>query len=295
MGESGETWAGHVTAEVGVMRSALLQMPGIIHGFSTREGGVSPAPFDSLNLGESVGDLPANVAENQRRWLSILTGDDSAAQKWQLATARQVHGAAVLQVPAPETGRFVGGDADALITDQPGWMVGVKTADCVPILLLGWTRATQGTEAHPVVAAVHAGWRGTTLRIVQETCHQMLEQFGVERSSIRAVVGPAIGPEAYPVGQEVVTALERALEGAPGQTVGVVLEPGAFAGQAVARVDLPEANRRLLLEMGVPAEQITVLNVCVWSDAQRFFSHRRDSGVTGRMLSCIGILPLKSR
>lgn len=259
----------------------------VVHGFSTRLGGVSVPPFQSLNLGEAVGDRPEAVRENHRR-LSVAMG----APEIQFAMVKQVHGdvcfclddSVDLAAYPLTAGGYLLGDADALISNRPEVVVGVRTADCVPILLAG-----ADDNRRPVVAAVHAGWRGTVLNIVSKTVQLMRDRFAVQPESLRAVVGPCISGPTYPVGQEVVDGLERVLADAPGGTEGVVLPSLPDFPNAVARVALAEANRRLLREAGLSSAQIEVMDVCVVKEASLFFSHRRDHGNTGRMLNFIGL------
>jgi len=238
------------------LTSDLLSRAGVVHGFSTRGGGISVAPWDSLNLGGSVGDDPAAVEENLVR-LARAAGIARAAFR----SAVQVHGDRVLVVgegphdPAEE--------ADALLAAAPGVAVAVKTADCVPILL--FDRATGAA------AAVHAGWRGTAAAIARRAVEALSGQGGGPHS-ILAAVGPAIGPCCYEVSPEL--AERFAARHAEGVVRG-------------RQLDLAEANRRLLLEAGVPAAQIEVLGRCTACEPARFFSHRRDAGRTGRHLSFV--------
>lgn len=265
------------------LTASILNHPPLVHGFSTRHGGVSPMPFDSLNLGGQVGDDPARVAENQRRFQEAL-----GVPTFQCATLRQVHGRGVARVSAHASGavQVAEEEGDALVTDVPGWLVGVRTADCVPLLMCG-----TGSQGQQVVAAVHAGWRGTTLRIVESTLEVMVQHYGVSLESVRAAIGPSIEGPQYPVGQDVLTALTLALEHDPVSLDAVILPPGPFEGQAVARVALKEANRRMLLRAGVLPAQVEVLPGCTVLEPTLFFSHRRDAGRTGRMLNVIGIYP----
>ncbi|MFM7200035.1 MAG: peptidoglycan editing factor PgeF [Myxococcota bacterium] len=263
------------------LTASILNHPQLVHGFSTRNGGVSPVPFDSLNLGGQVGDDPARVADNQRRFQEAL-----GVPTFQCATVKQVHGKGVVRVSAGSTGavEVAEEEGDALVTDVPGWLVGVRTADCVPLLLCG-----TGSQGQPVVAAVHAGWRGTTLCIVEKTLEVMVQHYGISLESVRAAIGPSIEGPQYPVGQDVLTALRLALGHDPVELDGVILPPGPFEGQAVARVALKEANRRMLLRAGVLPSQVEVLPGCTVLESGLFFSHRRDAGRTGRMLNVIGI------
>lgn len=239
-----------------LVTSDLLARAGVVHGFSTREGGVSAAPWASLNLGGSVGDDPAAVEENLLR----LAGA-AGIRRGAFRGAVQVHGDRVLEVgqgphdPATE--------ADALLTGTPGLAVAVKTADCVPILLF---------DRHTgAAAAVHAGWRGTAAGIVRRAVLALAAR-GSDPAHVLAAIGPAIGRCCYVVSPEL------AADFAARHPEGVV------QGR---HLDLPEANRRLLREAGVPDEQIDVLHRCTSCEGRLFFSHRRDAGRTGRHLSFV--------
>lgn len=259
------------------LTARTLQQPGVVHGFSTRLGGVSEAPFAQLNLGGQVGDDPSRVAENLRLFQVAL-----GVPRFSCATLTQVHGRVVACVDGKRP--WLGGEGDALVTDVPGWLVGVRTADCVPVLLSG-----KGERGQPVVAAIHAGWRGTTLCIVEATLDVMAERYGVDPGSVWAAIGPSIEGPQYPVGQDVVLALQAALQTSPEALEEVILPPGPFEGRAVARVALKQANRWMLVRAGVPKEQVELLPACTVLDEAHFFSHRRDAGRTGRMLNVIGI------
>lgn len=235
--------------------SALLRREGFLHGFSTRRGGVSAAPFDSLNLGGSVGDDPAAVEENLRRLAA-----EAGFERGGFRAVLQVHGDRV--VTADERPIPAGTEADALVSRTPGIAVAVKTADCVPILI--------ASAATGSVAAVHAGWRGTDAAIVQRA----VESLGLPPSELVAAVGPAIGACCYEVSEE----LAARFAARHGSASGVV------RGR---HLDLPAANRALLLEAGLRPEAIDVLDACTACDAERFFSHRRDRGNTGRHLSFV--------
>lgn len=236
-----------------LVRSSLLaRFP---HGFTTRQGGASPAPWDSLNLGGAVGDDPERVAENWRR-LERTTG-------LAFARVRQVHGARVLRAEAP--GAPVE-EADAVWTTTPGVAACVSVADCVPVLL-----ADPGTGA---VAAVHAGWRGTVARIVAEAVAVLHREAGAAPSRLLAAIGPSIGPCCYEVSPELAARFRA--------EIGPVT-----SGDAAPRLDLWESNRRILVAAGVAPERIERLGRCTSCERDLFFSHRRDAGRTGRQMAFI--------
>jgi len=220
---------------------------------TTRAGGVSLAPYASLNLGAHVGDDPARVAENRARLRRLLP----AEPRW----LNQVHGSAVVDAAA------VAGlpDADAAFSRKPGAVCVVMTADCLPVLLCD--------RAGTVVAAAHAGWRGLHGGVVEATVAAM----GVAPGELIAWLGPAIGPQAFEVGGEV----RAAFVAADGRAE-AAFRPAAQAGKWLA--DLYLLARQRLAALGVSA--VHGGDCCTVGEADRFFSYRRD-GVTGRMASLI--------
>lgn len=250
--------------------SPLLEQAGIPHAFSTRIGGVSPPPFDSLNLGtvggSDVQDDLTNIRENYRR-LRAAIGCGERDRCW----VHQVHGAEVCAIRPGEA--FESGvKADALVTTDAGRVLSVKYADCVPILLA--TKDGRG------VAAVHAGWRGVVAGVVPAAVKRLGEVTGASVDDVIAAVGPCIGVEHFEVGAEVVAAFREAF---PGVTGLIRLREGEKA-----HVDLAEAVRRQLLGVGVREGNLDTTDRCTVRDRGEFFSHRRDRGVTGRMAAIIG-------
>jgi YfiH family protein len=229
------------------------------HAFPTRAGGVSSGVFASLNTSVSVGDSSAAVAANLERLARALRVEPGG-----VATASQVHGDVVLEAEAGGAR----GEADALWTRRPGVAVGVRTADCLPILLEDAERG--------LVAAVHAGWRGVVSEIVVRAVEQ-LERAGARRDALRVAIGPAIQRCCFEVDGDLPTRFERAF-GAE-----VVAE---VPGKPKRHVDLALAAQRSLERAGVRREFIDRLPHCTVCDG-RFFSHRRDRGQTGRHLSLI--------
>ncbi len=234
------------------------------HGFSVRSGGVSEGPWASLNLGFSVGDEPRHVVENLGR-LAAAAGVGPGG----IVTVSQVHGDVLLRAgaPPPEPGAAPIGEADAVWTDQKGVAVGIRTADCVPILLVD--------EAQGRVAAIHSGWRGTELRIAQRAVEAFVDR-GSHPKQLLAAIGPSIQACCYEVSEELAHRFES-----------------SFGADAVRRsdgrphLDLAFAVRETLKTSGVPAENIDVFSHCTACDPERFFSHRRDRGITGRHLSFV--------
>lgn len=227
---------------------------------TTKRGGISPAPFESLNLGRNTADNPKHVDENTRRLCQLLD-----IKPEQLAGSEQVHGTAILHVLSP--GFSYG--YDALVTKELGVYLCIFTADCFPVLLCD----TQ-TMA---VAAIHAGWKGTAGGIVTKTVLFMQEQFGTNPENLLAWVGTGISQAAYEVDAAVAGWFDSAyLMPSPGDT-------GKY------NLDLAGANRSQLLDAGIPPSRIECSAFCSSHDADLFYSYRRDAGNTGRMLSMIGL------
>jgi YfiH family protein len=239
------------------------------HAFSTRIGGVSGAPFESLNLGSTISptlsDDPTNVRENYRR---LLTAIGCEMRQW--VYVHQVHGNAVAD--AHEGASFQCGQyADAIVCDDATRIISVRTADCVPILL--------ADKRGRAVAAVHAGWRGVIAGTVLAAVARLREKFGVDPEDLLAAIGPCIGPDAFEVGPEVLARFSSAF--------------GAHAPTRIAEngkgfVDLPASIHMQLMSADIGADCIDASDRCTVREADEFFSHRRDAGRTGRMAAVIG-------
>lgn len=259
-----------------LLRSSLLSALGVPHGFSTRRGGVSPPPFDSLNLGGAVGDAPGAVEENLQRACA-----SAEIERARLATVRQVHGDRVVFARASGEGSELledprGGvlpscpEADAVVA-LPGAACGIRVADCVPILLFD--------PESRLCAAVHAGWRGTRAHIARRAV-EALAAAGASPARVVAAVGPAIGRCCYEVSPELAEIFAAdPLSGGEG----CVLRP---TGKN-PRLDLPRANAAQLVAAGLAPDRVEVLDRCTSCEPDLFFSHRRDQGRTGRHLALI--------
>ena len=223
---------------------------------TTRHGGVSSGDYATLNLSFGVGDRPRDVLENRRRAAAAL-GADLA----DVVYGKQVHGADARVVTGADRGRGAAvadegvGEADALVTGDPGTALGAVVADCVPILLYD-------PGAH-VIACVHAGWRGTVARVTGAALAAMAT-LGTKPGDVIAGIGPAIGPDRYQVGEEVAQAVHECF----GERASLVIRPD---GTGRWLCDLWSANRLLLREAGVPGDQIHVAAVSTGTD---FFSNR---------------------
>jgi YfiH family protein len=262
-----------------VYESPVLAAAGVVHGFSTRIGGVSEGEFATLNFGNAAGeraDLAGNIARNFEL-LQEAIGAAGMARAW----VKQVHGRGVeLLEPEPEgeygetfaaelRDRFSGQTAaDGMVSVAPGVLLVIRTADCVPVLL--------ASGDGKVVGAVHAGWRGVVGDIAGRAVRVMGEM-GVGAGKIVAAIGPSISAEHFEVGEEVAEAFGKAELGEA-----VVRR----AGWGKAHVDLQGAVRRQLERAGVG--RIDGNGVCTYRDSAEFFSHRRDAGKTGRMVGVIG-------
>jgi polyphenol oxidase len=247
---------------VRALRSALLDEHRFAHGFSLRSGGVSEGRYASLNLGRSVGDDPEHVAENARRFAGEIAVDLD-----RLYEASQVHGRGVVDARGPIT-EVRKREADALVSMDAGVGVGVRTADCVPILI--------ADPRTGVVSAVHAGWRGLVAYVIAAAVQRMHEQ-GAQPGDLVAAIGPHIRAESFEVGKDVASEIASAAHG-----VDVIVSRGARP-----HVDLAKVVVAQLVHAGIAKERIDDIGGDTFADAERFFSHRRDAGDTGRHLSAI--------
>jgi polyphenol oxidase len=266
------------------------------HGFSTRRGGVSrtycaDGAAGELNLGFTADDSRENVNRNRQLLAQAVTGIATTP----LVTLRQVHSNIVLIAGASENDRPCKGDG--LMTNEPGLLIGVQTADCIPVLV--------ADKKRKVVAAFHAGWRGTVKRIVEMGIGRMRLEFGSRPEDLLAAIGPGIGPCCYAVGEEVLTEFEsqfaysselfsEVYDTDPVRTKYPMLfltqrAPGHSPIGPSLHVNLMEANRRQLLDAGLKPASIQIVGGCTSCQPAMFFSHRTSKGRSGRMLSVIGI------
>ena len=263
------------------------------HGFSTRAGGVSRVylpdgegvgdDVGELNLGFTAADSVENVRENRLRFVAAVTGSRSTP----LVAVRQVHSNLSVALRAP----WMGFDSDAIpevdgiVTDQPGLLLAIQTADCVPVLVVDRMRR--------VVAGFHAGWRGTVERIVELGVASMRAEFGSKPGDLAAAIGPGIGLCCYTVGAEVLGRFTENFSYAPELFSRKAGESDKTTGEGNAglglRVDLIEANLRQLLAAGLDADSISVVSGCTGCHPELFYSHRTSGGHAGRMMSVIGI------
>jgi len=266
---------------------AFSRIPWLVHGFSTRPGGASILEGKpALNLGFTEWDSRENVRENRHRFQSALGADKLA-----LVPLLQFHSDSILCFDEPPTKPS---RADASITNRPGLLLAVQTADCVPILL--------ADPRNRAVAAVHAGWRGTLQRIVAKAIGRMQMQFATQPADLLAAIGPAIGGCCYEVGTEVAAAFAAQFPNAakffdelrtgdepnPLQWLNR-MPPGHQPPPGKVLLDLPKANRLQLLEAGVAGKNIFASDLCTRCRTDLLFSYRKEASQCGRMMSVIGI------
>ncbi|NQV16717.1 peptidoglycan editing factor PgeF [bacterium] len=243
-----------------MLKPQILEVPQHIKlGFSTKPGGLSQSPFQGLNMSTKRGDSPEKVNANRHIFLDALNLAPS-----ELAQAIQISRDNVQIVTNP--GLYI--DQDALITRTQGVVLSILTADCTPILL--WSMAK------PLVAAVHSGWQGSELDVLGKTLQKMIDDFGVSPTEIYMVIGPGLSKDHFEVGPEFETKF-------PGKYLYSLHESDRF------QFDNNCYLYDTALKNGIPEEQIEVLPFCTFRDEELFFSHRRDKGTTGRMMSVIGI------
>ena len=229
-----------------------LHAPNIMakHGFSTRNGGVSPAPYDSLNLAGQDDD-PANIEKNRSIALSAL-----GINPLQIANLKQIHGCDVVRATP---GTFEG---DALVTNEKGIALAVAAADCYPLLF--------HDPVNHVIGAAHAGWKGTYARIAEKTILKMLS-LGADLQHIKMAIGQGISPQKFEVSEALIQQFRAAN-----------FPETCFSGR---QLNLIEANRSAALQCGLVPENIWAMNRCTYEND--FFSYRRDAGKTGRMWGVI--------
>jgi YfiH family protein len=274
------------------------------HGFSTRRGGLSraycadDAPGE-LNLGFTAQDEREAVTANRRLLAEAVSGEAATP----LISLRQIHSNLVVLADAADAVRERPRKGDGLMTDEPGVLLAIQTADCIPVLVADRKRRA--------VAAFHAGWRGTVKRIVESGVGRMRLAFGSRSEDLIAAIGPGIGACCYSVGDEVLSEFEsqftyarelfcEVYDSDPIRTRYPMLfltqrAPGHSEIGPSLHVNLVEANRRQLLAAGLKPRAITVVGGCTSCQPELFFSHRASKGHAGRMMSVIGIRPEAGR
>lgn len=289
--------AGVVKNKLQLLRSAKLEkLPWLVHGFSTRLGGVSLVyGGGSLNLGFTPEDSRAAVERNRQLFLKEL-GAANGRKSWPLVSLRQIHSDLIHRVGGVSQEPLAG---DGIVTDTPGLMVAVQAADCFPIILVDRKRRAVGV--------LHAGWRGTVKRIVEKGVGEMRRYFDCEPRNIVAAIGPGVQACCYDVGEEVRTKFRSQFsyadslfrevkESDPVREKYPLLfltarAPGHSELPVKLFLDLKEANRRQLLDAGVPTKNIDATSPCTACNTELLFSYRAKKGVTGRMMAAAGIRP----
>jgi polyphenol oxidase len=287
-----------VKSRVEVMRAPGWDAwPWLVHGFSTRTGGVTTAyrpgqRAGELNLGFTQTDTQENVIENRRRFLEAL-----GAPEMKLVTLKQIHSSVVKLAVSSDADRDAPCQGDGLMTDVPGVLLAIQTADCIPVLVADVKKRA--------VAAFHAGWRGTLQRIVENGVGRMRSEFRSRPEDLIAAIGPGIAACCYAVGEEVRGEFASQFAYAPELFTEVsdsdpvrdkypllfltARAPGHSNLGPQLHLDLMEANRRQLLDAGLRAEAITTIGDCTRCQNNRYFSYRAEQGFTGRLLSVVGV------
>ena len=243
----------------------------VTHALFTRRGGVSPKPWASLNVGGTVGDDPSHVKKNRQRVIQSINKDpESIYDVW------QVHGVNVICVEAPRPPNTPHKQADAMLTDKANVTLFMRFADCVPILLYDPHRC--------IVGIVHAGWQGTVQRIVAATVETMKKRYASSPADILAGIGPSICQRHYVVGEDVIDQVCSAFVGKASEILTYV--NGNLKGPR-AKLDLWTANRLILEDIGV--KNIEISEVCTACNLEDWYSHRGESGNTGRFGGLISL------
>ncbi len=281
-------WVLHRSRGLQILQIApLRKLPWLVHGFSTRPGGVSLLDGQHvLNLGFMEWDTREKVAENRRLLQSAL-----GAETFALAPLKQIHSDAIHLFSAAPAQPCKG---DTCATNRPHLLLAVQTADCVPILLVDPKKRA--------VAAIHAGWKGTLARIAEKAVGRMRLEFGSMPTDLFAAIGPSIGACCYEVGADFFTKFTAQFADAseyfdeprtgdepnPLQWLNMA-PPGHQPPPRNVHLDLAKANRAQLLAAGLRAHNIFSSGLCTACHTDYFFSHRKEAGLTGRLMSVIGI------
>jgi YfiH family protein len=243
-----------------------LTRSNITHGLFTRHGGVSPTPWASLNLGGTVGDDASNTVENKKRILNVFNlAFDSVYDAW------QVHSADYIRAYEPRPLDVKQLKADILVTNVPGLPLMMRFADCVPLMAYD--------PVNQAIGIAHAGWIGTTKDVAGCMVRAMNREFGSKPENLITGIGPSIGQDHYPVGEEVVTAVERVL--------GSMKEDVIQRINGNTHLDLWKTNEILLRKTGV--KNVEVAGICTVCHNEDWFSHRGEKGKTGRFGAIIQI------
>jgi polyphenol oxidase len=251
----------------------IHQYPGLVAGITTKKGGSSNNIYESLNMGFHVGDLNEAVCLNRNELAELI---QFPVQQW--VGAEQTHDTLIRKISKADRG--TGADSyeyafkgtDGFYTNEEGILLTLCYADCVPLFFI--------SPEHKMIGTAHAGWKGTVNKIAQKMIDHWKAE-GIAANQILVAIGPSICEKCYIVNDYVINFVENTL-------VDVEKKPYNLISDGQYTLDLKEINKLILLKAGVPEENITISKLCSSCDQSEFFSHRRDKGQTGRMLSYIG-------
>lgn len=265
----------HMNEELLVLHTWTNQHPDLVAGFTTKSGGFSITPFTSLNLGLHVPDNEDTVILNRKKVAELL---HFPLETW--VCAEQIHGNQILKITENCLGkgaftyRSAIGGTDGFYTYEKNVLLVLMFADCVPLYFF--------SPKHKIVGIAHAGWKGSVQNIALEMISRWKNQEKIDTNEIYAAIGPSIGPCCYLVDDRVINEVKHVL--------GHITEkPYQEVGNGEYQLDLKRLNYLLLLNAGVRPENITTTSYCTSCESNLFFSHRRDHGGTGRMMSFIAL------
>jgi YfiH family protein len=261
----------HANGVITYTFASLTHLPVQAH-VSTRHGGISPAPWNTLNFSVMRGDTPERVKENRERLATALNVDNR-----QVIRCHQVHGTGIAKVDASDAGQWQN-DTDGLVTDATALPLTLVFADCVPVLLYD--------PSHHALGICHAGWRGTVNGIVTATLWTMQAAYDTKPADVLACIGPSIGPQSYQVGQEVIDLAQAKLKNAE------QLFTYPNGPEQNPYFDLWQANATQLIDAGLPVEQIEVSGIDTAQTTHDFFSHRAEHGRCGLFSMTAWLQPL---
>lgn len=254
---------------------AFEEMPEIVHGFSTRLGGVSEGIYSSMNLSFTRGDKDEAVKENYRR-IAAAIGFEMES----IVTSDQTHTANVRRITEEDRGNGITKprpykDVDGMITNVPGVVLATFYADCVPLYFVD--------PVHKAIGLSHSGWRGTVAKIGKVTVEKMREEYGTKPEEIYAAVGPSICQDCYEVSEDVAEEFRHAFCPEHWGALFYKKENGKY------QLNLWEANRIVFLEAGIPEDHISMPNLCTCCNPEFLFSHRASKGKRGNLGAFLGI------
>lgn len=268
----------HINQKYGVTYltyPALERLPGFLHGFSTRLGGVSEGCFAQMNLSFTRGDQEEHVRENYR-----LLGKAMGFSPENIVTSDQTHTTNVRVVGEEDRGNGITKprpyqDVDGMVTNVPGLVLATFYADCVPLYLIDSQKRAIGLS--------HSGWRGTAGRMGEVTIHKMTEEYGSDPKDLYAAIGPSICQDCYEVSEDVIMEFQKTFPKEQWDILFYKKENGKY------QLNLWEANRCILMDAGIPKEQISMPNLCTCCNPDFLFSHRASQGKRGNLGAFLGI------